>query len=77
MKKPIVSDPSKSFGQNVLHDQLQKSFPFKSAVLRIPGLAFNILKSNPAVLIGNDIFFATPRYKYLDKYFRAVIPLPT
>ncbi len=57
MNKPIVSDPSQPFGQNMLHDQVQKIHPFESAISYIAGLAFNILKSYLALLIGNDIFF--------------------
>jgi len=58
MKKPIVSDPAKPFGQNMLHDQMQKILSFEDAISCISGLAFNVLKSYPTILIGNNIFFA-------------------
>jgi len=41
----------------MLHDQLQKALPAKGAMSCIAGLAFNILKSYPAIFVGNDIFF--------------------
>jgi len=57
VEKPIVPDPSEPFGQHMLHDQMQEVLPFKGAITYVAGLAFNILKSHSAVLIGNDIFF--------------------
>jgi len=51
MKETKVSDPSKSFGEHMLHDQMQKVLAFKGTVARIAGFAFNILKSYPAILI--------------------------
>ena len=57
MKKPIVSNSSKPLGEHMLNDQMQKVLPFKGAISYIAGLAFNILKSYPAILIGNDILF--------------------
>ncbi len=58
MKKPVIPDPPESFGQKVLHDQMQKVLTFKASMSGFAGLAFNIFKGHPAVLIGNDIFFA-------------------
>jgi len=57
MKKPIVPDPPKPFGQHMLHDQAQKILSFEGAILCIAGFAFNILKGYLAILIGNNIFF--------------------
>jgi len=58
VKKSIIPDPAQSFRQHMLHDQMQEIFPFKGSISRIAALAFNIFKRDPAVLIGNDIFFA-------------------
>jgi hypothetical protein len=57
MKKSEVAHPSKSFWENMLQDKLKKVLAFEGAMADFAGLAFRILESNPAVLIGNDIFF--------------------
>ena len=56
VKKPVISDPPEPFGQNMLHDQMQKVLAFEGAISCLAGLAFSIFKRDPAVLIGNDIF---------------------
>jgi hypothetical protein len=57
MKKPEVAHPSKSFGENMLQDELHEVLAFEGSMANFAGLAFRILESHPAVLIGNDIFF--------------------
>lgn len=42
----------------MLQDELQKVFAVEGATTRFAGLAFRIPECNPAVLIGDDIFFA-------------------
>ncbi len=51
MKEPIVPNPSEPFGEDMLHDQVQKILPFEGAISCIAGFAFNILKSYLAILI--------------------------
>ncbi len=51
VKKPIVSDPPKPLGQDMLQDEKQKIFPLEGAISRLAGFVFNILKGDLAILI--------------------------
>jgi hypothetical protein len=51
MKKPIVSDPPKPLGQDMLQDEKQKVFSFEGAISSFTGFAFDVLKSNLAILV--------------------------
>ena len=57
MQKTIVSHPAKTFGQDVLQEQPQEIFALDDAVAGLAGPAFDVLKSNMAILIGDDIIF--------------------
>jgi hypothetical protein len=57
VKKPKVPDPSKSFGQNMLEDEMKKIFSFEGAIADFAGFAFRIHERNPAILISDDILF--------------------
>ncbi len=51
MEKPIVPDPPKSLGQDMLQDEKQRIFSFKGAVLSFTGFTLNISKGDLAILI--------------------------
>jgi hypothetical protein len=51
MEKPIVPDPPKSPGQDMLQDEKQKIFSLKGAISSFTGFAFNISKGDLAILI--------------------------
>ena len=58
MQKAIVSGAAKALGQNVLQDQPQEVFALGGAVTCFAGTAFDVLKGDIAVLVGDDIIFA-------------------
>ena len=51
MEKPIVPDPAKSLGQDMLQDEKQKIFSIEGATSSPTGFTFNISKGDLAVLI--------------------------
>jgi hypothetical protein len=51
MEKPIVPDPAKSPGQDMLQDEKQKIFSLEGAISSLTGFAFNISKGDLAILI--------------------------
>ena len=49
MEKPIVPDPAKSPGQDMLQDEKQKIFSLEGAISSLTGFAFNVLKGDLAI----------------------------
>lgn len=58
MKEPVITHPAEAFGKNMLQYELQKILAGKSAVAGPAGLAFRILEGDPAVFVGDNVFFA-------------------
>ena len=57
-KKAVIPHPSKAPGQDMLQYESQKVLSGKGAIADLAGVAFRIFESDPAVLIGDDVFFA-------------------
>ena len=57
MQKTIISDPAKTFWQNMLQNEPQEDLAFDRAIEGFAGTAFHIHKSDIAILIGYDIIF--------------------
>ena len=58
MQKAIVSGAAKALGQNMLQYQPQEVFALEATVAGFAGTAFDVLKGDTAVLVGDDIIFA-------------------
>ena len=57
MQEPVIPDPSKALGQNMLQHQPEKVFALECSVLRLAGVAVNVFEGHSAVVIGNDVVF--------------------
>ena len=57
MQKTIISDPAKTFWQNMLQNEPQEVLAFDRAIAGFAATAMHIFKSNLAILIGYDVIF--------------------
>ena len=57
MQEPIIPDPAKALGQDMLQYQPQEVLTLERAVPGLTGFAVNVLEGHLAVVIGNDVFF--------------------
>jgi len=51
MEKPIVPDPAKALGKDMLQDEKQKVFSLEGAISSLSGLAFSVSKGDLSILI--------------------------
>ena len=58
VKKTVVAHPSEALGQDMPQQELQEVLSGQGAIADLVGLAFRVLKSDLAVLIGHDVLFA-------------------
>ena len=57
MEDAVVSHPTESFGENVLHNEVQKVLSIKRFIAHSFCFAFNVAEGDLTVLVGNDILF--------------------
>ena len=57
MQEPIIPDPSKALGQNMLQHQPKEVLAFERAILTLSGVAVDIPEGYFATFIGNDVAF--------------------
>ena len=57
MQEPIIPDPSKALGQNMLQHQPEEVLAFERAISGLPGVAVDVLEGYFATFIGNDVAF--------------------
>ncbi len=58
MQEPIIPDPSKALGQNMLQHQPEEVLTFERAISTLSGVAVDIPEGYFATFIGNDVAFA-------------------
>ena len=57
MQKAVISEPTKTLGQNMLQNEPKEVFAFGGTVAGFAGTAFDVFKCDIAVLIGDDTAF--------------------
>ena len=57
MQEPIIPDPSKALGQNMLQHQPKEVLAFERAISTLSGVAVDKPEGYFATFIGNDVAF--------------------
>ena len=57
MQEPIIPDPSKAPGQNMLQHQPEEVLTFECAISALPGFAVDVAEGYFSTFIGNYVAF--------------------
>ena len=57
MEDAVVSHPAEPFGENMLHNEVQKVLSIQRSIAYRLRFAFNVAERDLTVLVGNDILF--------------------